>query len=236
VTVVAPAKDRSVVGRALSHEVHVEKHGLGYAVSGTPADSVVVGVNALELDPDLVIAGCNKGANLGEYVLGRSGTVSAAVEAAFFDIPAIAVSLYIPADNELETFEATTEDFSVATRAVRYLGKRALDVGTFEHADYLNINAPLPADDGTARSMEITRPSHFYDMDAVREGERISIRDRIWEHMAEGNIEDPEGTDRRAVVEGRISVSPLTAPHSIQYHRALDGLAEPYEELSELSL
>jgi 5'-nucleotidase len=46
--------------------------------------------------------------------------------------------------------------------------------------------------------------------------------------MRTGDIPDPEGTDRRAVVEGRVSVSPLTAPHTVRHHDALDGLAETY--------
>jgi 5'-nucleotidase len=48
--------------------------------------------------------------------------------------------------------------------------------------------------------------------------------------MAEGDIPDPLGSDRRAVVEGRVSVSPLTAPHTTAHHEALDGLAETYSE------
>ncbi|MFP4271370.1 MAG: 5'/3'-nucleotidase SurE, partial [Alphaproteobacteria bacterium] len=97
VTVVAPASDQSAVGRSMSHEVAITDHDLGYAVDGTPADCVVAAMGELGPDPDLVVAGCNRGANLGEYVIGRSGTVSAAVEAAFFDVPAIATSLYVPA-------------------------------------------------------------------------------------------------------------------------------------------
>lgn len=229
VTAVAPRKDQSFVGRSLSHEVRVEEHPMGYAVEGTPSDCVVAGVNALGLDPDLVISGCNVGANLGEYVLGRSGTVGAAIEAAFFGIPAIAVSLYIPADNnDFEEYEPTSNDFNQATHATRYLAQHTPEVDVFEHADYLNVNAPLLTGDGSRHRMEITQPSHVFDMDATYEGNSIDIHDRIWDRMAEGDITDPEGTDRRAVVEGRISVSPLTAPHSARNHRALDGLAGPY--------
>jgi 5'-nucleotidase len=229
VTVVAPADDQSAVGRQLSHEVELRDHELGYAVEGTPADCVVAGLEALELDPELVVAGCNRGANLGEYVLGRSGTVSAAVEAAFFGVPAVAASVYFPAgDVDFADHDPEPADFAEAARAVSYLVEHAPDAGVFEHADYLNVNAPLPSDAGSAE-MEITRPSHAYDMDAERDGESVRIRDRIWERMADGDIPDPAGSDRRAVVEGRVSVSPLTAPHTTTHHEALDGLAETYE-------
>lgn len=228
VTVVAPADDQSAVGRQHSGTVSIREHERGYAVEGTPVDCVIAALGALDMDPDLIVAGSNRGANLGEYVLGRSGTVSAAVEAAFFGVPAIAVSVYFPAgDVRFSDFDPEIDHFSEATRATRYLVDNAPQVGVFEEADYLNVNAPLPSGEKPA-SMEITHPSHVYEMDAERKGETIEIRDRIWELMAEGEIPDPAGSDRRAVVEGRISVSPLTAPHTTLDHAALDGLAESY--------
>ncbi len=228
VTAVAPADDQSAVGRQLSTTVELTEHELGYAVEGTPADCVIAGLGALDLDPDFVVSGCNHGANLGAYVLGRSGTVSAAVEAAFFDVPAIAASVYFPAGEV--TFEEFTPDpvhFDEASRAVGYLVEHASNVGVFETADYLNVNAPLPPEEGTA-PMEITRPSHVYEMDAERDGATARIHDRIWEMMAEGTVPDPAGSDRRAILEGRVSVSPLTAPHTTTEHEALSGLAEAY--------
>jgi 5'-nucleotidase len=229
VTVVAPADDQSAVGRQLSREVELTEHPLGYAVAGTPTDCVVAGLGALDLDPGLVVAGCNYGANLGEYVLGRSGTVSAAVEAAFYGVPAIATSVYFPiGDINFADYEPDLGDFDEAISAVGYLADHAANVGVFEHADYLNVNAPRPQEARDA-PMEITRPSHVYDMDAERSGGSVSIRDRIWERMADGDVPDPAGSDRRAVVEGRVSVSPLTAPHTTSHHEALDGLAETYD-------
>ncbi|MEF8806872.1 5'/3'-nucleotidase SurE [Natronomonas sp.] len=230
VAVLAPATDQSAVGRQHSKHVELREHELGYAVEGTPTDCVIAGIGALDLDPDVVVAGVNAGANLGEYVLGRSGTVSAAVEAAFFGVPAIAASVYFPVgDISFQDFEAETADFEEAARAVRYLLEHASNVGVFEDADYLNVNAPLPSEEGRA-DMEITRPSHVYQMDAERDGETVTINDHIWERMAEGDIPDPMGSDRRAVVEGRVSVSPLTAPHTTTHHEALDGLAETYSD------
>jgi len=229
VTAVAPADDQSAVGRQLSADVELFEHELGYAVEGTPADCVIAGLGALDLDPDIVVSGCNHGANLGAYVLGRSGTVSAAVEAAFFDVPAIAASVYFPAgDISFENFSPDPVHFDEAARSVRYLVEHASNAGVFETADYLNVNAPLPPDEGSA-PMEITRPSHAYEMDAEHDGNgTVTIHDRIWELMASGSVPDPEGSDRRAVIEGRVSVSPLTAPHTTTEHEALSGLAEAY--------
>ncbi|WP_255149301.1 5'/3'-nucleotidase SurE [Halorarius halobius] len=230
VTAVAPATDQSAVGRMMSHEVDIDEHDLGYAVHGTPTDCVVAAVGALDLTPDLVVSGCNRGANLGEYVLGRSGTVSAAVEAAFFGLPAIAVSLYVPVGEDISTsdFPVDYGEYAEAARATRYLVKHTVDTGVFEQADYLNVNCPVPGDEQA--QMVVTRPSRVYDMDAEREGTTIHLEDRIWERMAEGDITDPEGTDRRAVVEGRVSVSPLTAPHTTEHHEVLDGLVVGYDD------
>jgi len=234
VTVVAPANDQSAVGRSMSAEAVVRDHELGYAVAGTPADCVVAGVETLCERPDLVVSGCNRGANLGAYVLGRSGTVSAAVEAAFFDVPAISVSLYVrtPEDITFAEFDLDPADYAEARRATRYLADHAVDVGVFDQADYLNVNVPRPADredDGPA-PMRITRPSEAYGMTAIQDGERIRLHDGMWERMASGDLSDGPETDRRAVVDGAVSVSPLTAPHTVEGHDVLDALAETFPE------
>ncbi len=227
VTAVAPADDQSAVGRTMSAEVDVTDHELGYAVHGTPVDCTVVGLEVLCSDADLVVAGCNKGANLGEYVLGRSGTVSAAVEAAFFDVPSIAVSLYVPSGgSNWETLAGDPADYREATDAATYLVEHAYGSGVFDETDYLNVNAPLPGD-GPAE-IEITTPSPTYLMSAKRHESEIVIRDGVWRQMRDGTLPDDEGTDRRAVVEGRVSVSPLTAPHTTHRHEVLDELAATY--------
>lgn len=224
VTTVAPADDQSAVGRAMSYEVEVEAHELGHAVHGTPSDCVVAGLAEIGPYPDVVVSGCNKGANIGAHILGRSGTVSAAVEAAFFGVPAIAASLHIPQDEWGR--ETTVEEYAEVAEAVRYLVEMAPDAGVFEHAEYLNVNAPLPTDERAP--MEVTRPSHVYDMDATRDDGVVTLHDRTWSQMDSDSLPDPEGTDRRAVFEGRISVSPLTAPHTTEHHESLDDLAERY--------
>ncbi|OVE86123.1 5'/3'-nucleotidase SurE [Natronolimnobius baerhuensis] len=227
VTVVAPATDQSACGRSMSHEVDVSEHELGYAVHGTPADCVIAGLAELGPKPDLVVAGCNKGANLGEYLLGRSGTISAAVEAAFFDIPAIATSMYVPVDgDDLDAVDLSVDDYAEATRITSYLADNTLESGVFDHAAYLNVNVPVA--NGEPAPVEVTRPSQRYEMDAEQNGERIHLHDRVWESMDPETIPDPDGTDRRAVAEGRISISPLTAPHTTSTHDTLETLLERY--------
>ncbi len=245
VVTVAPAGDRSSIGRAISGGVDVRDHELGYAVDGTPVDCVVAGLDELVPDADLVVAGCNKGANLGSYVLGRSGTVSAAVEAAFFGVPAIAASMYVPGDDpEWWRTELAPERFAHAVDATRFLVDNAPDADVFDTADYLNVNAPIVTNDGgdtQPAPMRVTTPSDWYGMTANRgesedddpdsdepETDRITFEDPIWGRMTPDEVPDDPGTDRRAVVDGEVSVSPLTIPHATDRNDSLDRLVESY--------
>ena len=228
VTVVAPIDDQSAVGRQISRTVEIHEHETGYGIEGTPSDCIIAAIGSLDIDPDLVVSGCNQGANLGSYVLGRSGTVSAAVEATFFDVPAIAASVYFPGDEfSFEEFTPKPIYFREAARAVEYLVERVPQTDIFETADYLNVNAPLPPDEGSA-PMAITHPSRVYEMGAERDGRLIEINDRIWKQMADGNIPDPDGSDRRAVFEGSVSVSPLSTPHTSVTHDGFNEIVSSY--------
>lgn len=100
VTVVAPDREQSAIGHAITMYKplrcrKIELYDLdidAWWVSGTPADCVKLGIETLLTKrPDLIISGINDGENLGTDVI-YSGTVSAAVEGSLFNIPAIAVS------------------------------------------------------------------------------------------------------------------------------------------------
>lgn len=97
VSVVAPCAEFSMCGhRVTTREVlQVEQKGpRRWAVNGTPADCVRIGLFALDLKPDWVISGVNAGGNLGQDVV-ISGTVAAAREAAYHGIAAMAFSHYM---------------------------------------------------------------------------------------------------------------------------------------------
>jgi 5'-nucleotidase len=212
----------------MSHEAIVDDHPWGYAIEGTPSDCVVAGLGALVTDADVVVSGCNKGANLGMYVLGRSGTVSAAVEAAFFDVPAIATSLYVKqGDQDFADVANDVSDYQTAAAATAHVVEAGLENGVFETADYFNLNAPRPMD--ATEEMIVTEPSRAYDMTARRDGHTVHLTDRMWQRMAQGEIPGEDGmTDRRAVVEGAVSISPLQAPHTPERTTALSEVAADY--------
>ncbi|WP_247002539.1 5'/3'-nucleotidase SurE [Halosolutus gelatinilyticus] len=243
VTVVAPATNQSAVGRSLTYgrtagddepaigfedaqftsPVPHADHELGYAVDGTPCDCVIVGLGALDPEPDVVVAGCNPGANLGAYVLSRSGTVSAAMEAAFLGTPSIAVSMdRLEYEPELAP-DAFDEPATVTADLVEY----ALDTDVFDRVDYCNVNTPAPHRETTG--VELTRPSTVYEMDGSFENGEFRLHNRLWEQMAEGSIPDEPGTDRRAILEGRISISPLSVPYRSTSHESLERFVGEYD-------
>src|SRR3954470_2117701 len=107
VQVVAPETVQSATGHGitlsgplLTSKVDVENAFTGTAVAGSPADCVKLAISQiLPRRPDLVISGINSGTNVGINVI-YSGTVAAAIEAAFLGVPAVAVSLYLKSDVE----------------------------------------------------------------------------------------------------------------------------------------
>ncbi|MEO1585208.1 MAG: 5'/3'-nucleotidase SurE [Planctomycetota bacterium] len=111
----------------------------GFAVDGRPADCVKIALSELWQErfgqgtrPDLVISGMNAGANCGINVI-YSGTVAAAIEAAFLGIPSIAVSLHLGRGKTL--FDAGAAHARAAIDAV-------LSGGSIEPHSCVNINVP----------------------------------------------------------------------------------------------
>ena len=99
VVLAAPAKNASGSSASITFSpVNVEQvEANTYAISASPATSVVLAVSALYppgSPPDLVISGINKGANLGPAtgISGTVGATTAAIQVINPPIPAIAIS------------------------------------------------------------------------------------------------------------------------------------------------
>ncbi|MFA4987187.1 MAG: 5'/3'-nucleotidase SurE [Candidatus Brocadiia bacterium] len=103
VFVVVPSEQQSAVSAALTLRRplsyrHVEIAGCegAYSCDGTPVDAAKLGLRSLvPWPPDLVVSGFNMGINVGQDVL-YSGTIASAMEALFWNMPALAVSLKRP--------------------------------------------------------------------------------------------------------------------------------------------
>ena len=146
VTVVAPNREMSATSHSLTIHRPVRYEEVGstkFAVDGTPADCVLLALNyLLPVRPDLVVSGINKGPNLGRDI-GYSGTVAAAIEAAYHDIPAFAISL--ATRTELRFEEAAHFAVSLALK----MQNEPLAAGIL-----LNVNVPS----GEIRGVRITLP------------------------------------------------------------------------------
>ena len=157
VCVVAPDKNNSGVGRSISLFKHLqfkscelEDGSPAYSVSGSPADSVIVGSKyVMDEKPDLVIAGINSGVNISCDVT-SSGTVCAAFEAVSLGIPAIAASLFInpkTAYKQDENGEWYMDyDFSLAKKVLHDLVLKIINDGFPEGVDLFNLNVPSDYD------------------------------------------------------------------------------------------
>lgn len=226
VTVVAPEEDHSGCARRQSRSVRVSEHDRGHAVSGTPCDCVVYGVEGPGRRPDMVVSGCNAGPNIGQAKIDRSGTVAAAVEAALLGVPAIAVSAYDPGTCRLQ--ECRPADFRPAAEVTRGLVARAVESDPFDGVDLLNVNVPTDAAD----EVRVTRPIEEYGLEVSRDGDTASFYKTFYDPL---NAADPGAllerrgerwTDRRALADGVVSVSPLVGGREVSTASPLGGVGD----------
>lgn len=213
VTTVAPAFEQSGVGHCISytHPMMISKLGpRRYAVEGSPADCVLVGVYEVMggQKPDLVLSGVNRGNNSGENVL-YSGTVGGAMEAALHGIPAIALSQYMGPKTDV-----ITDPFDAAKVHGADVLRLLLARGLWDSADYrlfYNVNFP-PVAAGDVLGHRVC-PMGFRRDVAFGVQAQISPSGRKFLWVKGGGQQTPTlaGTDVAANLEGYISITPLRA-------------------------
>lgn len=154
--VVAPERQQSGIGHALTlyEPLRVNKHtlrdgSLGYGVSGTPTDAVTIALfEIMDEKPDIMISGINTGFNIGKSELTTSGTLGAAIEAASFGIPTIAISQEVTRDDIKFENGENEVDFEFGKKMLNKIAKIVLKKGLPEGIDLLNVNIPAnPSDD-----------------------------------------------------------------------------------------
>lgn len=205
VSIVAPSWERSGAAQSLTLRQPIVCHAKGssqWAIDGTPADCVIVGLHKLlSRPPDLVISGINHGANLGENVY-YSGTVGAAREAVIHHVPAIAVSL---------CSKHADADFVPAAKLARKTAELVLKEGLPSQV-LLNINVPENWN-GTSK---FTRQSKKITRTFLREGEDPKGRPYFWlsEQRIDRDTELDQDSDYAAVFSGSASITPLHLDHT----------------------
>ncbi len=204
VAVVAPATEQSGVGHTITFlkplvvkEIFDGPRCRGWAVEGSPADSVKVGISEFcPKRPDLVVSGINGGLNAGINVL-YSGTVAAAIEGAFFGITSVAVSLEW---DEHAQFE------KAADIALWVIEKILANQGAQPHL--YNLNIPTSALDREARLRVVPMGIQQY---GEKYEKRTDPRGRPYFWAAGGPPvpDQNEQTDLTELEKGFITLSPL---------------------------
>jgi len=213
VTVVAPDRDRSGASNSLTLETPIrarrEDNGF-YKVNGTPTDCVHLAITGLlDSEPDIVIAGINHGANLGDDVL-YSGTVAAATEGRFLGFPAMAISLDSFRPQHLETAAR------IAATLVRSLAKGLLPA----EAMMFNVNVPdLPWD--AIQGVRSTRLGNRHKAEPIVKQFDPRGHPIYWVGAPGPEQDANEGTDFYAVRNGFISVTPLQV--DLTHHAAMQS-------------
>lgn len=203
VCVVAPATEQSGVGHSVTFlrplvckQVYAGDRKRGWAVEGSPADCVKLGIFELCPKPDLIVSGLNGGLNAGINVL-YSGTVAAAIEGAFFGITSIACSLEF---NEHANFKRAAE--MARTVIEQVLAKKDA------RPQLYNLNIPTVAVDNPI-GLKIV------PMGVARYGEhyikRVDPRGRTYYWSTTDPPPKPEGheTDLTALEKGFVTLTPL---------------------------
>jgi 5'-nucleotidase len=203
VTVVAPDRDQSGTGTAvtLHHPLRLNKikapvNGIkAYSVEGTPGDSVILAIKFATKDKiDLVVSGINEGPNLGNDVF-ISGTVGGALHGYFYGMPAIAISV--------AAFEGLY--FDVAARLAKLLA-RGFIKGDLPKRLLLNVNLPnLPQE--KIEGIEITKLGERSYTDRVDQG-HDGKRDYYWIVRGVPEWSVIPDTDVWALEQNRISITP----------------------------
>lgn len=205
VIIVAPAKEQSACGHSitLTRPLIVRKtkiEGLNseaFSVDGTPADCVKIAINKLVVGKiDMVVSGINRGFNLGTDVL-YSGTVSAAIEACIYKIPAIAVSMEI---------KENIETYDIAAKYVSSILLKAKQ-NNIKSNIVLNVNIPLLKENKIKGIKVCKIGTRLYNNDYIKSiGENNETQYEI-----KGKVKDihEEDADTKYFKEGYVTVTPL---------------------------
>jgi 5'-nucleotidase len=224
--VIAPDGNRSAMARSITtrrplwvREVDFGDGTLGYATDGTPVDCVrLANLGLIDgFQAELVVAGINHGANLGDDIT-YSGTVAAALEALILGLPGIAVSQQSVA-GELDFTTGLAFDFehaaAFAAGLVSELRDLPLSAGTL-----LNINVPGRA----PRGVEVARLGKRVYRDELSLLGTDDGGRRQYRIYGEPDYErDETGTDLAAVAAGLIAVTPIH--FDLTYGKDIEALA-----------
>ena len=219
----APDEEQSGMGHALTltRPVRLRKHGeRRFSVTGTPTDSVTMGLRKImDGEPDVILSGVNRGANLGDDIT-YSGTVSAAIEGALAGIRSIAFSQVTSREGAAgaDTFDAAR---SWGAKVLGPLLDTPLPKRTL-----VNVNFPALPSDAINGIRAVRQGFHDYSRGTVVEGRDPRGFQYYWFGLQAIEHTLDHGTDLEAIDEGYVSVTPLQL--DLTHHASLGELGERY--------
>lgn len=205
VYVVAPESQRSATGHAITihspimvHKIDMGENIKSYAISGTPADCVKVGIEGLfkDINIDLVLSGINNGSNLGTDVI-YSGTVSAALEGFILNKPSIAISY--------DEVNVKREIYKDASKYVVNLIENIKDKLDLLNDCILNVNIPNTKIKGS----KITKLGQRNYDNAMVEKINPFGQKYYWIGGKLMELDQDENSDIDCVKDGYISITPI---------------------------
>lgn len=205
VYVVAPESQRSATGHAITihspimvNDEFIDENIKAYSISGTPADCVKVGIEALlkDVNIDLVLSGINNGPNLGTDVV-YSGTASAAIEGLIQNKPSIAVSY--------DDFNIDKEVYKNSAKYIVNLINIMKDKLELLDDCILNVNIPKTE----VKGFKITKLGERKYDNVI--DERLSPYGKryLWIGGDVKDLKQDEDSDITAVENGYISITPI---------------------------
>lgn len=207
VQIIAPEAVQSATGHGitissplLTSRVTVENAFSGIAVDGSPADCVKLAINQLlPRKPDLVISGINSGANVGINVV-YSGTVAAAIEAAFLGLPAIALSLYLRRDVET--------DYARAAMLAKSVIEQIME-GGLRAGQVVSVNLPALRPNESPSGIRVVRQCTRPWVDTYDRRKDPRGQDYFWNTSVFTLATTDDDTDVAALRDNCITITPL---------------------------
>ena len=207
VIAIAPDTPQSGMSQAITiynplrlRKVREEEGVLVYSLNGTPVDCVKMAFDHFFKDEkiDLVISGINHGSNAAVNVL-YSGTMGAAIEGAFYNIPSIGLSL---------TDHDPDADFEGAIKFGTQIVESVLN-GDCPQPLCLNVNVPnIPC--AELKGIRLSRQTRGYWREEFFERTDPHGRNYYWLTGAFSNAEpQSEDTDEWALANGYVAVVPI---------------------------
>lgn len=229
-TIVAPAEDQSCKGVGISlpksryieaEKVHWPEGVEAWKVLGTPADCTKFALHyLLKSPPDFIVSGINDGSNAGRNIM-YSGTVGAAIQATFCNVPGIAFSCM---------YDEGPQKFQKVEQFIPNIINHFIE-NPFPKGTLMNINFPAQESDGI-RGFKMARQGRSYwdvriGSDASLKGTRKYPMIDGWDHQ-----DEHEESDIHLLTQGYITCVPIHV-EDLTDHKHLTKSKVIFESLND---